>query len=178
MHLSSSFGTILSVFFLYSVYPKRIRLQMNEALLGRGGGGMMLVPSLNFKTGCFALWGGGHYPVCCGTFNQFSCHLLPFLLSFKALPLAKILPYLGLDLNTKAWPDCATIDKADKKNIVLLLPFVSLSNSHKPFDFNSKWKIIWYPCFLSHAVNKKAQFTAVLQQCPVAQLAPFNYFYS
>ena len=112
LHLSSSFGTILSVFFLYSVYPKRIRLQMNEALLGRGGGGMMLVPSLNFKTGCFALWGGGHYPVCCGTFNQFSCHLLPFLLSFKAMPLAKILPYLGLDLNTKAWPDCATIDKS------------------------------------------------------------------
>ena len=42
LYLSSSFGTILSVFFLYSVYQKRIRLQMNEALLGgrgEGGGG-------------------------------------------------------------------------------------------------------------------------------------------
>ena len=40
-YLSSSFGTTLSVFFLYSVYQKRIRLQMNEALLGgRGGGGV------------------------------------------------------------------------------------------------------------------------------------------
>ena len=54
LHLSSSFGTILSVFFLYSVYQKRIRLQMNKVLLGGSGEGDMLVPSLNFKTGCFA----------------------------------------------------------------------------------------------------------------------------
>ena len=54
LHLSSSFGTILSVFFLYSVYQKRIRLQMNKVLLGGRGEGDMLVPSLNFKTGCFA----------------------------------------------------------------------------------------------------------------------------
>ena len=54
LYLSSYFGTILSVFFLYSVYQKRIGLQMNEALLGGRGKGDMLVPSLNFKTGCFA----------------------------------------------------------------------------------------------------------------------------
>ena len=36
-YLSSSFGTILSVFFLYSVYQKRIRLQINEALSGGRG---------------------------------------------------------------------------------------------------------------------------------------------
>ena len=54
LHLSSSFGTILSVLFLYSVYQKRIRLQMNKVLLGGRGEGDMLVPSLNFKTGCFA----------------------------------------------------------------------------------------------------------------------------
>ena len=115
LYLSSSFGTILSVFFLYSVYQKRIRLQMNEALLGGRGEGDMLVPSLNFKTGCFASWGGSHYPVFCGSFNQFSCHLFPFLLSFKAMTLAGILPCKGLDLNTKAWPDCATIDKSWKE---------------------------------------------------------------
>ena len=115
LYLSSSFGTILSVFFLYSVYQKRFRLQMNKALLGGRGEGGMLVPSLNFKTGCFAFWGGGHYPVCCGSFNQSSCHLLPFLLSFKAMSLAGILPYQGLDLNTKAWPDCATIYKSWKE---------------------------------------------------------------
>ena len=114
LHLSSSFGTILSVFFLYSVYQKRIRLQMNKVLLGGSGEGDMLVPSLNFKTGCFAFWGGGHHRVCCGSFNQSSCHLLPFLLSFKAMSLAGILPYKALDLNTKAWPDCATIDKSWK----------------------------------------------------------------
>ena len=114
LHLSSSFGTILSVFFLYSVYQKRIRLQMNKVLLGGRGEGDMLVPSLNFKTGCFAFWGGGHHRVCCGSFNQSSCHLLPFLLSFKAMSLAGILPYKVLDLNTKAWPDCATIDKSWK----------------------------------------------------------------
>ena len=114
-YLSSSFGTILSVFFLYSVYQKRIGLQMNEALLGGRGEGDMLVPSLNFKTGCFASWGGSHYPVFCGSFNQFSCHLFPFLLSFKAMTLAGILPCKGLDLNTKAWPDCATIDKTWKE---------------------------------------------------------------
>ena len=114
LHLSSSFGTILSVFFLYSVYQKRIRLQMNKVLLGGRGEGDMLVPSLNFKTGCFAFWGGGHYRVCCGSFNQSSCRLLPFLLSFKAMSLAGILPYKALALNTKAWLDCATIDKSWK----------------------------------------------------------------
>ena len=114
LHLSSSFGTILSVFFLYSVYQKRIRLPMNKVLLGGRGEGDMLVPSLNFKTGCFAFWGGGHYRVCCGSFNQSSCRLLPFLLSFKAMSLAGILPYKALALNTKAWPDCATIDKSWK----------------------------------------------------------------
>ena len=36
-YLSSSFETILSVFFLYSVYQKRIRLQINEALSGGRG---------------------------------------------------------------------------------------------------------------------------------------------
>ena len=114
LHLSCSFGTILSVFFLYSVYQKRIRLQMNKVLLGGRGEGDMLVPSLNFKTGCLAFWGGGHHRVCCGSFNQSSCHLLSFLLSFKAMSLAGILPYKVLDLNTKAWPDCATIDKSWK----------------------------------------------------------------
>ena len=114
LHLSSSFGTILSVFFLYSVYQKRIRLQMNKVLLGGRGEGDMLVPSLNFKTAYFAFWGGGHHHVCCGSFNQSSCHLLPFLLSFKAMSLAGILPYKALDLNTIAWPDCATIDKSWK----------------------------------------------------------------
>ena len=43
-YLSSSFGTILSVFFLYSVYQKRIRLQINKALSGGEGGGGYVSP--------------------------------------------------------------------------------------------------------------------------------------
>ena len=142
MHLSSSFGTILSVFFLYSVYQKRIRLQMNEALLGGGGvGGMMLVPGLNFKTGCFAFWGGGHYPVCCGSFNQSSCHLLPFLLSFKAMSLLEFYPIRASIWTQKHDLTVPLLTKAENKNIVLLLPFVSLSNSCKPLTLIQNGKL-------------------------------------
>ena len=103
-------------FFFFMVFTKRgSGYRWTRPSLGGGGRGMMLIPSLNFKTGCFAFWDGGHYPVCCGSFNQSSCRLLPFLLSFNTMWLAGILAYQGLNLNTKAWPDCATIDKSWKE---------------------------------------------------------------
>ena len=91
-YLSSSFETILSVFFLYSVYQKRIRLQMNEALLGGSGEGGMSV-CLRFEVAVIT-----QFAVAVST----NLRLLPFLLSFKAMSLAGILPYQGLNLNTKA----------------------------------------------------------------------------
>ena len=83
---------LLSVFFLYSVYQKRIRLQMNEALLGGSGEGGMSV-CLRFEVAVIT-----QFAVAVST----NLRLLPFLLSFKAMSLAGILPYQGLNLNTKA----------------------------------------------------------------------------
>ena len=83
---------LLSVFFLYSVYQKRIRLQMNEALLGGSGEGGMSV-CLRFEVAVIT-----QFAVAVST----NLRLLPFLLFFKAMSLAGILPYQGLNLNTKA----------------------------------------------------------------------------
>ena len=139
-YLSSSFGTILSVFFLYSVYQKRLRLQMNEALLGGRGGGMS-VPSLNFKTCClhfevavitlFAAAVSTNLHVVCRHFLRLSrpCHLLEF---------CPIRPSISTQKHDLTVP---LLTKAENKNIVLLLPFMSLLNSCKPLTLIQNGKL-------------------------------------
>ena len=129
LHLSSSFGIILSVFFLYSVYQKRIRLQINKALSGGRGEGVMSVPSLNFKTCClrfevavitlFAAAVSTNLHVVCRHFLCLSrpCHLLEFY---------PIRPSISTQKHDLTVP---LLTKAENKNIVLLLPFMSLFNS-------------------------------------------------
>ena len=140
-YLSSSFGTILSVFFLYSVYQKRLRLQMNEALLGGKGGGGMSVPSVNFKTCClhfevavitlFAAAVSTNLHVVCRHFLRLSrpCHLLEFY---------PIRPSISTQKHDLTVP---LLTKAENKNIVLLLPFMSLLNSCKPLTLIQNGKL-------------------------------------
>ena len=164
--MSSFLGTIPSVFSFW-VFTNRgsgyrwTRPSWGVCVWGGGGGGGgLLVPSLNFKTGCFVFWGGGHCPVCCGSFNQSPCGLLPFHLSVKALTLAGILPWQGLWTQKHNLTE-PLLTKVEKKIIVPLLLLVSSFNSCKPLTLIQKlWKItcMWYPCFLSHTVNRKAQF--------------------
>ena len=140
-YLSSSFGTILSVFFLYSVYQKRIRLQINKALSGGRGEGVMSVPSLNFKTCClrfevavitlFAAAVSTNLHVVCRHFLCLSrpCHLLEFY---------PIRPSISTQKHDLTVP---LLTKAENKNIVLLLPFVSLFNSCKPLTLIQNGKL-------------------------------------
>ena len=139
LHLSSSFATILSVFFLYSVYQKRIRLQMNKVLLGGRGEGDMLVwisklVVLHFEVAVIIVFAvavsTNLHVVCCHFFClSRPCHLLEFY---------PIRPSLSTQKHDLTVP---LLTKAENKNIVLLLPFMSLFNSCKPLTLIQNGKL-------------------------------------